>query len=368
MATLYLHIGTSKTGTTAIQHFCATNRRALRRRGYCFPRTPIFYPNISGERNGHFLVGEPRKPDGSFATARAEANWRKCMNDLAAQLRRCPNVILSDEAIWNSRTAHHGMWRDLKAEAEARGFDVRIIAYLRRQDLLLSAVWAQWVKYPPQPGAELKWEDLLSWAEEKARLDYYEVLEEIASHFGRERITVRVYDRERFKDGNILSDFLGILGLEMAPDFKAAGERNPSLYGSELEIIRVLNSVPGISPEALQTATRIAIACRTGEESKHKPSMFSEEEARALLRRYEESNRRVALEYLGDASGKLFSEPDDLGPKWEPGSADMYEAIIRFFGTAIFNPPKVRLRTRLRRWVRKQRRKLWELRAARRRG
>lgn len=362
MATLYLHIGMPKTGTTAIQRFCVRNRRALRRRGYCFPQSPLFHPNISRERNGRLLVSVDRTPDGSFASPQAATEWRGYMDFLAAQFRKCPNVILSDEGIWNSRNARSGMWRDLKAEAEARGFEIRVIAYLRRQDQFLQAAWAQWVRYPPKPGTTLVWADMTGRAEEIARLDYYEALEEIAGVVGRERITVRVYDRSRFPDGNIVSDFLGILGLPLTGEFRAVGERNPSLSGDELEIVRVLDAMPNLSPEAQQAAVRIATACRAGEDGRAKPSLFSAEEARAFLGRYEKSNRRVAEEYLGDGSGRLFPKPEDLGPKWEPGTPGMYEAIIRFFATAVFAPPRVRLQTRLRRRLRRLRCRLWEMR------
>lgn len=43
MKTLYLHIGTPKTGTSAIQIFCKDNQETLKKQGYYYP---IFTLNI----------------------------------------------------------------------------------------------------------------------------------------------------------------------------------------------------------------------------------------------------------------------------------------------------------------------------------
>ncbi len=66
MKTLYVHIGTKKTGTTSIQGFCVHNRKALESKGYCFPDLPFQYYRVTTEeRNGHFLVGAVWAEDGS---------------------------------------------------------------------------------------------------------------------------------------------------------------------------------------------------------------------------------------------------------------------------------------------------------------
>lgn len=46
MATLYIHIGTPKTATTAIQTFCENNREALKLDGFYFPEFEYKYPDI----------------------------------------------------------------------------------------------------------------------------------------------------------------------------------------------------------------------------------------------------------------------------------------------------------------------------------
>lgn len=67
MATLYIHIGTPKTGSTSIQNFLKMNEQALERHGVIHPVIDI--PEITPKsyrtyRNANFLVFESRLQDG----------------------------------------------------------------------------------------------------------------------------------------------------------------------------------------------------------------------------------------------------------------------------------------------------------------
>lgn len=61
MATLYLHIGTPKTGTTAIQNFLPLNKSLLNEQGFCYPDFGYRYYGVNRYRNGHFLVHRRKK-------------------------------------------------------------------------------------------------------------------------------------------------------------------------------------------------------------------------------------------------------------------------------------------------------------------
>lgn len=41
MKTLYIHIGTSKTGTTSLQHFCTENEKLFEEQRYMYPISHI---------------------------------------------------------------------------------------------------------------------------------------------------------------------------------------------------------------------------------------------------------------------------------------------------------------------------------------
>lgn len=55
MKILYIHIGTPKTATTSLQHFCKENADILEEKGYCYPIFVHKFKHVSILRNGFFL-------------------------------------------------------------------------------------------------------------------------------------------------------------------------------------------------------------------------------------------------------------------------------------------------------------------------
>lgn len=70
--TLYVHVGTTKTGTTAIQSFLIDNQELLNQKGYCYPLFPYRYQDVSERRNAHFMLEE--------ASVRQEGRFREGMD------------------------------------------------------------------------------------------------------------------------------------------------------------------------------------------------------------------------------------------------------------------------------------------------
>ena len=56
MPTLYLHIGTPKTGTTALQNFLPANEEVLEQHGICYPDFGFRYTGLGVHRNGHIKM------------------------------------------------------------------------------------------------------------------------------------------------------------------------------------------------------------------------------------------------------------------------------------------------------------------------
>ena len=57
----FIHAGTHKTGTTAIQRFLAGNRETLARAGFYYPRSGCWHPEFPGHHNLMFeLTGDAR--------------------------------------------------------------------------------------------------------------------------------------------------------------------------------------------------------------------------------------------------------------------------------------------------------------------
>lgn len=145
--TLYIHVGTQKTGTTAIQGFLTDNREILREKGYAYPIFPYYYPRVSEERNAHFLVGRILDENGNRCKDIEQKNYREAMDYIVKLFEEVDYVVLSDEHIWQSTLRDYPfLWDDLKKESEKAGFRIKIIVYLRRQDDYAASLWNQIIK------------------------------------------------------------------------------------------------------------------------------------------------------------------------------------------------------------------------------
>lgn len=330
MATLYIHIGTPKTATTAIQTFCEKNREALKSDGFYFPEFEYKYPDIPKRRNAHFLVG---KIPGENGKEEQERVWKECMDHMIRAFDQYPNVLLTDERIWHGTVSKKSTQMSrLKKIAQNHGFEVKLIVYLRRQDEFAISWWNQQIKAAVSRFSCMKWD--AQELQKKITLDYYKHLEKLSGVFGRGNVIVRIFDRNCFQGAqkNIQSDFMDALGLELSEKYVMEKPVvNCSLKENALDIKRVLNGLPDFDSQTKKMVNEAIWICSDYSDA-CKYNMFSPEERREFLQNFEQSNRLVATEYLHRESGTLFSEVQDELPKWTPDNPYMQEDIIRYFG------------------------------------
>ncbi len=335
MTTVYLHIGMPKTGTTALQTFLTENREVMTGQGYHYPELNTGLNSRFRCRNGHFLAHRSDKPDAEAKRAEEEAVWKKGFALLAHLAQDHPNIILSDEAIWKIATERERYWAVLADSFEKIGCRLKIVAYLRRQDLFIQSIWNQNIK------STLRWTKTFDHfikhnAVSYFPMDYHRHLTEIAEHVGAEDISVRVYENGQFEGngGTIQSDFLQCLGLEMTDLYTIERERsNLSLQGNFIEIKRIANSVPEYRAmdDFIRPSLELASHCRSKGAAHARTSMFSYEEQKRFLEQYESSNKKVAEQFLGRPDGRLFYEPVEECPKWKMDPDTIYRDIILFF-------------------------------------
>ncbi|MBT9386510.1 hypothetical protein KM176_21805 [Pseudooceanicola sp. CBS1P-1] len=126
---LILHIGTHKTGTSAIQGWLAGHGAALAGVGAHYGAThrPP-HPGLAKHTSLFAaLTGKGNAPAQEFAAIRA---------DFAASGQ--PTLILSEEGLSAPR---YRLFREIAPLLE--GFDVRVVLMLRRQDLFVESLWNQ---------------------------------------------------------------------------------------------------------------------------------------------------------------------------------------------------------------------------------
>lgn len=325
MKTLYVHIGTMKTGTTAIQSFCWGNRDVLNKYRYCYPDFHDLASTATRKRNGCFLVEE-------YETVEKEKEvFRTGMDRVIEMFSQYDNVILSNEGIWGATLQRRaGLWEELKSEGEKAGFQVKIIVYLRRQDEYLSSCWNQMVKMGTVEGVR-KWDEYLNKIPKGRQLDYDKKLDGIAAVLGKENIIVRCYDWKKFYGGSIYADFLHIIGLSLTDEYVIEREIvNTKLAGNMHEIKRIINTMPMVDKDSNFYFRDILLECSNDSQVEQNYSMFSKEEAEEFIKKYEDGNRRVAVEYMGIEDGSLFSQTVKDAPKWEKENPNVQDDMVRF--------------------------------------
>ena len=321
---LYVHVGTTKTGTTAIQSFCIGNQELLNQKGYCYPLFPYRYQDVSNRRNARFMLEEASDPAGGV--------FREGMDKLHELFQTYPNIIVSDEGIWSASYEQRiTMWRALKAEAKEGGFRIRIIVYLRRQDTYLISGWNQMVKSGLGKSSGTPWQDYVNDLVNINKMKYATHLKKLAAFFGKKNLIVRRFEPKHFRGGSIYADFLQAVGLEMTDEFQIEQSvRNERLAGNTHEIQRVLNAMPGMSGEYHSFFRQALLSYAELSGQIYPCEMFSKEEANAFMEKYRAENQEVADEFFG--GGELFDTSWKDIPKWEKDNPYMQDDLIRFVG------------------------------------
>ncbi len=348
--TLYIHIGVRKTGTSAIQDFLDLNKARLYKDGYIF-RLPKLYDydrstriqNSKGEyvvvenyrtypklRNGIFLHGNSGDPH--------EENVRrlnKGLRIIKKWLDEKPNVILTDEHISRDWSRWDFLKR-VKEFSEKNDFNVKVIIFLRKQDVFLDSFYRQDVKdhFPTE-----SWDSFLADNKHSDIIptNYEKMLTAFSRIFGKDNIEVIPYEPGIWakNGGSIFSVFMNAIGITDIRHYELPGGlSNESTTYNQTEIMRILNRLTE-AHEPLKVSTKkffekASIDCSGLSKEERKLSYFSDEERRKLMEEYKDENRRIAGEYLNRE--ELFLSGDSSGEKWEYDLLAMQEEMILYFG------------------------------------
>ncbi len=301
-----LHLGTDKTGTTAIQQLFRHNRRRLVERGVLYPRSP--------GKVRHLGLSLYARPDKVLLESR---DWLRgdhtdpavFRRRLRRRLRRevdqsgAASMVLSDEALYRMTSESLTRLRGLVAPIARR---LRVVVYLRRQDDHLVSRYQQAVKVGQA-------EPLDVWA----RRDFtnlYDFAGRVETWRGALRPTdlvVRPFEPSRFHGGSLVEDFADAAGLDLRIDeLRPVKVRNESLGVEAVELLRILNihRVESLGMETWQVSNRAYIGRLRAEDTGPQVTLPAVDLDR-FMQRWEASNRQVAVELLGDPGGELFHTP-----------------------------------------------------------
>lgn len=201
MATVYLHIGLPKTGTTVLQYFLYNNADILSQHGIAYPDFGLRYKNesahLSFRKNGRFLIA-PNTSNGKRDFSRPADEYAPTLDKIAELGKTYDRILISDEGIWKISKKRENFWSDLKSDLTDRGLDLKLIVYLRRQDSFVQSMYAQRVKETKKP---FTFEEYLASEASDWPLDFKERLDYISGIVGKEAMIVRIYEKAQYRGG-----------------------------------------------------------------------------------------------------------------------------------------------------------------------
>ncbi len=287
---IVFHIGASKAGSSAIQVVLGQNSDKLRDRGVLIPsKTLVYDSEISGEQIWYFenllLKGNLNFPD-FFASC---DEWFEINKD-------AHTIIFSAENLSNNYV-DGSKFLPLKEK-----YEIEVIFYIRRQDDYFASAWQQWFcKTNP---------DFWAWCIEQLpnRANWQKTIESWEQLVGEQKLIVRLFERDKLINEDIVDDFLNILGLSDFEYTKVKRKINPSYnLGTQDLVHTVRRSLDGIHDNSVYE-----MIGRLTAERHHKvvtDNMLSQAQRLAILSHYSTSNEWIKNRYFANMENKdLFTK------------------------------------------------------------
>lgn len=301
-----LHIGADKTGTSSIQRTLAANPEALaanryhylasgrtiagttysRQIGFRFAMSPI-------ERSARGMQNMLGLTSTDVRRRYRDAFERSFDSELSS-LSPDATVLISDEALFlfaDRQTAQNAA-----AFLDRRFSEVSLVCYLRRPDILLASRYSHHVK----TGGTLT---LAEFVQRRGGKNlYFPSLKVWSDAFGRSRLTIRPFARDKLLNGDVIDDFCAVIGLD------ATGLRiintNLSLTPLGLSLLRRINRIA--KPRAASAVIRRAFeALFTGKGITLPPPL------RDVVRdAWREDHTRLAKHFMSGSEADFYSLED----------------------------------------------------------
>lgn len=281
---LMVHIGTDKTGSTALQRLLSQNKQALGRYGVAYLRT-----------------GRDKLPSHSVLHDRTISGDFSVWDELAKEVQELsePCGLVSFEGLYHLK---EDQLRRIRGQL--KDIDVKILIYLRRQSDMVRSGVAQRFKQGNSPLPLDKYTSERLFAVAK---NYQPILSRFSEIFGRQNLIVRRYERSRWPEQSIFLDFLRSVGIALTGDelenafLVPARKLNPTLDVESIQLLDTLDRL-GVDPAKRRNVVRILLSNLKDDHSTFVPDRLAAEVDNGLI----ESNRLIANEFFGES--ELFTE------------------------------------------------------------
>jgi hypothetical protein len=299
---LVLHIGSNKTGSGTIQQFLANNRRALAKRGFCFPSG-----GATVQGNHSRMARDLQRFCNGFIP-QAES-WNAFMEEARSADQH--TVVVSGEAFWTFG-ANSEPFRLLQEGISSLFDEVDIVCYLRRQDEYLRSCYAQGLR---SGRSSLSFDDYVEAAANGGKrwsYDYARNLKHWADSFGVPHLIIRPFEPVQLHRDGLLADFASTCGIDTKRLKMRVRDQNVSpgkrVMAGMAYAQRMLPEINGTGPEAALLSSLCSNMSNelAGKWKDEKFFGFGPGQASRFYEKFSTGNAVVARNYLSREDGRLF--------------------------------------------------------------
>ncbi|MEQ8294689.1 MAG: hypothetical protein RIA08_21020 [Roseovarius sp.] len=305
MRKLWIHIGTPKTGSTAIQRY------ARSRQPYLASKSVDFL--IRGRRGSYNDLGVHLRGGQRAEAEKTGAEIRRKIAGSPAE-----TLVLTSEMFTGSDPA---LLREVLALDEP--FETRIVGYFRRQDRYLESAYKQKMKTGKvKPGFQNYVDKFGTRGGE-----YRRIISGWDAAWPDAEFIFRRFDPAAFPKGDVVHDFTQLLGLDIDADDKPPVEEvaNPTPSIDLLDLMQLVADMPGLD------ARKVFRSMPVGALPRFEGRAMDNATALALLSQFEEDNEALRQRFFPDDPA-LFPMDDLSGPDpaiAAPAFSDDQRAMIR---------------------------------------
>ncbi len=316
MKTIYLHIGTEKTGTKSIQYFLSNSKKLLSKNNIyyptgmdkCFVHKITHWPLAAAVTNNNQFVAEEKLLD----YRELYAKLKEEINEVKEQ-----KIILSAEPFSTNVTNVEDIKKIKDSLSE---YNVKVIVYLRRQDHYFVSLTSTKIKGGMYfENYDFKHHEIFN---DKDRYDYNILLDKWATVFGKENMLVREYTPKKLLNGSIIDDFSSVVGIERKRLFgkpkQIKLQKNKSL---SLECLYFLNDLNRANLIDIVKRTKVFGKLETYEGKYSSKYILNTEKRMEIMEHFQASNDLVNKNYFNNE--RMF----DLSDLHVDGNFELNEEV-----------------------------------------
>lgn len=247
--TVYIHIGSPKTGTTSIQQFLTVNAKILLEEGLFYPIVGRKYTkndllHIYND-NSNLTNTDSKKNsiaicmNGGLLTRSGynESDIKKLLKEFSAS--KADSILFSEEILFieNDNICNRSnLFKYLSK------YEVKVIVYLKRSVEYLCGLWQEELRNKSTIALE-------NYLQVYPYAKYLNIVYDLSNKIGKENIIVKSFEKEQWVNNSLIDDFLSIFKIKNSNKFQKLTNINIGFSREKNEMARYINKYLDISIE-----------------------------------------------------------------------------------------------------------------------